>query len=253
MIPDDPFIFNGYGSPRNFDDHEVRLCHLLQRDAKSALESGRRLLSVCPVCKHPWYTVGVQEYPRLTPEQLACLGAILHVDIHAHHLLPRGLCPICSTMYLGGMFSVEEYGPRKGYRFHWKSASPPHRELLALICPRDGLALDALVQMVAKPLVESTRELRSVLDWLETCPPSGTMRALQRDQCQHLARRYPPDNLVGGRLQPWRGYAWHTPCPPLGGDALVTLAVADQLPAHPPFVRLLLSWSILSRAMRAVL
>src|SRR5579872_3774547 len=128
MIPDDPFIFNGYGAPRNFDDHEVRLCHLLQRDAMSALESGGHLLSVCPVCQHPWYKVGGQEYPRLTSDQLACLGTSLHVDIHALHLLPRGLCPICSTVYLGGMFSVEEYGPCKGYRFHWESALPPHRE-----------------------------------------------------------------------------------------------------------------------------
>jgi hypothetical protein len=47
MIPDDTFIFNGYGAPSNFNDHEVRLRHLQQQDALPILNDGRHLLSVC--------------------------------------------------------------------------------------------------------------------------------------------------------------------------------------------------------------
>ncbi len=86
MIPDNTFIFKQYVVPRNFDDHAVRLHQLLQQDAMPTLESSGHLLAVCPVCKHPWYKVGRQEYPRLTLEQLAFVGAILNVETHALHL-----------------------------------------------------------------------------------------------------------------------------------------------------------------------
>src|SRR5713101_9799358 len=215
MIPDDTFIFNHAGAPRNFDDHEVRLRHLLQRDAMPTLESGRHLLSVCQVCKRPWYKAGRQEYPRLTPEQLVFLGATLHVDTSVLHLLPRALCPICSTVYLGGMFSVEGYPQRKGYRFLWESALPPRSRLMALVCRREGLTLDALVHLSLEPHVESTRDMCSVLVWLETCPFPETIRACPDEQCQHLARLYPPGNLVVGSVHQWRGYAWDAPCTPL--------------------------------------
>ena len=46
MIPDNTFIFNGYGTPRNFGDHEVRLLHLLHQDALPTLKDRRPLLSV---------------------------------------------------------------------------------------------------------------------------------------------------------------------------------------------------------------
>jgi hypothetical protein len=83
MIPDDPFNFNHAGAFSNFGDQEVRLRHLLQQNALPTVESGRHLLSVCPICKRPWYKAGSREYPRLTPEQLACLGVALHTDVNA--------------------------------------------------------------------------------------------------------------------------------------------------------------------------
>ena len=49
MIPDDTIIFNGYGAPRNFDDHEAHVRHLLQQDALPTLKDRRHLLSVCEV------------------------------------------------------------------------------------------------------------------------------------------------------------------------------------------------------------
>ncbi len=253
MIPDDPFIFNHYGALSNFDDHEVRLRHLLQQVALPTLEDSRHLLSVCPVCKHPWYKAGTDEYPRLTLEQLASLGATLHTDIHSLHLLPRALCPICSTVYLGGMFSAQEYPQHKGYHFLWESASPRRIRLLAMVCRCEGLTLDTLFQLSPEPLVESTRDMRSVLAWLEMCPFPETIRAYSEEQCQQLARCYPPGNAADGRVHQWQGYVWNTLCPPPGVDVLVSLAVALPPSALAPFTSLLLSWNILARAMRAVL
>jgi len=253
MIPDDTFIFNHSGALRNFDDHEARLRHLLQQDVMPTLEGGRHLLCFCQVCKHPWYKAGRQAYPRLTLEQLALLGAALHIDIHSLHLLPGALCPICSTIYLGGIFSIEEYPQHRGYRFLWESVSLHHIELLAMICRLEGLALDTLVQMSPEPRKDSMRDVCSVLAWLETCPFPEPIRAYPDDQCQQLDRRYPPENLVDGSVHHWRGYAWDVPCPPLGGDVQVSLAVALPPSALAPLTSLLLSWSVLARAMRTVL
>lgn len=185
MIPDDTIIFNHSGATRHFDDHEVRLRHLLQQDATSTLEGGRHLLFICQVCKRPWYKAGRREYPRLTLEQLAFPGASLHADIHALHLLPRSLCSICSTIYLGGMFTVGAYPHHRGYRFLWASASPRSIQLLAIVCRSEGLRLDTLLEM--------------------------------------------------------------------SPDVLISLAVAIHSLPLSPFTSLLLSWSVLARAMRTVL
>ena len=148
MIPEESFNFNRCSPSGNFDHPEVRWPHLLQQDAVLALEAGWHLLAVCPVCKHPWYKAGRQEYPRLTPVQLAFLGAALQVDIQALYLLPRAICPICSALHLGGMFSAEIYPHHSGYRFLWECATPRRIQLLAMVCAAEGLSLDALVQMI---------------------------------------------------------------------------------------------------------
>jgi len=253
MIPDDTIIFNHCSALSTFDDHEVRLRHHLQLDVVTTIEAGRHLLSVCPICKHHWFKAGRQEFPRLTLEQLAFLGAALHVDIHSSYLLPRAFCPICSAIYLGGMFSVEEYPQREGYQFLWESASPRHLRLLALVFRRAGRTLDGLVPLSLEPVSESLRDMLSVLAWREMCPFPETIRAYPEEQCQYLARRYPSGSAVDGKVHRWQGYAWDTLCPPLGGDVQVSLAVALPPSALGPFTSLLLSWNILARAMRGVL
>ncbi len=253
MIPDDPFIFNGYGALTNLDDHEVRLHHLLGQDAIPTPQDGRHLLFVCPICKRPWYKGARQEHPRLTPEQLAFLGTALHTDIHALHLLPKALCPICSTVYLGGMFSVDAYAHHRGYRFLWESASPRRIRLLAMVCRREGLTLDLLVQMSPETCMEPVCDMRAVLAWLETCPFPETTRAYTDEQSQQLAHRCPPGSAPDGSVHLWRGYAWKASCPPLGGDVLVSLAVALHPLAPSPFASLLIGWHVLARAMRTVL
>src|SRR5947209_4067527 len=166
MIPDQPFNFNHFGAGSDFDAQNVHMCHILPQGAMPSLETGRHLLSLCPVCKQPWYKAGRSEYPRLMPEHLAFLGALLQVDIQALYLLPRALCTICSALHLGGMFSAEAYAHHSGYRFLWESVSPRRIQLLAMVCAVEGLTLDVLVQMRPERLAEPLCEIRSVLTWL---------------------------------------------------------------------------------------
>ena len=253
MIQEESFNFNRFRRSGNFDHPEVRWSHQLHQDAMSALEAGKHLLLVCPVCKQPWYKAGRRDYPRLTPEQLVFLGALLQVDTQALYLLPRALCPICSALHLGGMFSVETYPHDGGYRFLWESASPRRIQLLAMVYAMEELTLDALVQMKPEQFAEPLGDMHSVLTWLETCSFPETIQTLSDAHSQHLARSFPPGDTVDGGLHRWRGYAWETNCPLLGGHALVSLAVTTRSDALPPFASLRLSWRVLARAMRVVL
>jgi hypothetical protein len=91
-----------------------------------------------------------------------------HANINALYLLPRALCPLCRTVHLGGMFSIGEYPHHRGYCFLWESASPLHIRLLAIVCQREGLALDTLLQIAPYPFTESALPAaRSVLAWIE--------------------------------------------------------------------------------------
>ncbi len=253
MIPDDTTIFNGSGARRYFDDHEVRLRQVLGQDALRATGGGRHLLYGCPVCKRPWFKAGRREYPRLTPEQLAHLGIVLHADIHAFHQLPSALCPICSTIHLGGIFSVGGYPHHSGYHFLWESAAQSRLRLQAMVCRSLGITLDALLHMSPDLLLETGCTLHAVLAWLETCPLPETIQAYTQEQGQYLSYRFPPGNTADGRAHHWQGYAWEAVCPPLGGHVLVSLAVTLPPLDPSPFFSLLMSWRALARAMRTVL
>jgi hypothetical protein len=163
------------------------------------------------------------------------------------------LCPICSAVYLGGVFSVEEYPQHSGYRFLWDCASPRHLRLLGLVYRRDRCTLDGLVPLSLETLVHALAHARSVLAWLERCPSPLTIRTWPDDQCQQSVYGSPLEHMGHQSACQWRGYAWDGLCPPLGGDALVSVAVAGGFGALAPLTNLLLSWSILARVMRTVL
>ena len=122
-----------------------------------------------------------------------------------------------------------------------------------MVCRGEGLTLDALLQRIPETFAEPLGEMRSLLSWLETCPSPQTIQAFTDEQSQQLALCCPPGSAVDGSLCQWRGYAWETPCPPLGGDVLISLAVAIPTQTLPPFDSLRLGWRVLARAMRAVL
>ena len=254
MLPEESFNFNRFRTSSNFDHPEVRWPHLLQQDAVSALEAGRHLLAVCPICKHPWYKAGRQEYPRLTPVQLAFLGATLQVD-------SRGPLPASQ----GDLHDLQCLSPGRHVLRRDLSArrrvSLPVGERLASSHPAAG---DGLCSGGTHPGCARADDIPSgspnlwarcvpCLTWLETCPFPETIQTLSDEQSQHLARSFPPGNTIDESLRCWRGYAWETNCPLLGGHALVSLAVTTRPDALPPFASLRMGWQVLARAMRVVL
>jgi hypothetical protein len=46
MLPNNTIIFKQYGDARNFDDHDVRLHHHVQRDASLTPKESKHFLSV---------------------------------------------------------------------------------------------------------------------------------------------------------------------------------------------------------------
>ena len=77
----------------------------------------------------------------------------------------------------------------------------------------------------------------------------GVYRRAVRATC----RRCPLGSASTRCVHRWHGYAWEESCPPLGGKVLVSLAVALPPGAPSPFASLLIGWTVLARAMRAVL
>jgi hypothetical protein len=258
MIPDDSFIFNRNFVARHFDDFEIRLQHTLGQDAAPTLAGGRHLLYACPVCKCPWYKAGRHEYTRLTSEQLAHLSAVFHVDFHIQYALPGKLCPICSTIYLGGIFSVEEYfsayaSQTNGFRMLWESASPPYASLLAIVYPSVCLPISEIVELEPDPLTSTIQDVHAVLQWLETRPCPNLARVFNEAESRLLTYHVPPENANHQEVRQWHGYAWKDICSPRASAVTIALAGATPQGEMVPCARLLTGWRFLARAMRVVL
>lgn len=253
MIPDDLQIFNPHVVPRHFDDHETRLRCRFGQDATPTLDGGRHLLYACPVCKRPWYKAGRREYVRLTSEQLCHLGAILHADISTTHTLPRAICPICSTVLLDGIVTIETCSARRGYRLTWERALPPRPILLAMLCKQDNLPADEFSWPVPALPIVAMREVSPTLSWLEMCPFPASPRPYTDEECRQLALRLYPGQSPDLLSHWWQGYRWMALCPPLGGVAVISLVVASPPGEPAPFARLLTAWKLLARTMRVVL
>ena len=258
MIPDDSFIFNRQFVTRHFDDFEIRLQHTLGQDAVPTLAGGRHLLYACPVCRCPWYKAGRREYTRLTSEQLAHLSTVFHVDLDIRFALPRKLCPICSTIYLGGIFSVEEYrcdhaAQRTGYRLLWESASPPCASLLAVVYQSVNLPVSELVQLEPDTFTSSIQHVLPVLQWVETRHCPNLVRVLTREEGKLLSCHVPPGESANYEVCQWQGYVWKDICSPLACPVTMMLAVATSSHEIAPCARLLDVWRVLARAMRVVL
>lgn len=258
MIPDDATIFNTTNAvPTHFDDHEARLRAHLGQDAVPTA-GGRHLLYYCPICKRPWYKAGRSEYPRLPSEQLAQLGEALHADISMLHAFPQALCSICSVIYLGGTFSVEEYRPqvqpyRWGYRFSWEEAAPPRTHLIGMLCQRERLTTERLLRMQPDILMTPVGHVRAVLAWMETLSYPDAIFGYNDEESQSLGQRIPPCPYPDGTPRIWRGYSWIGVCPPLHGEVLLSLATALHPRAMYTFPRLFTSWKMLARMMRVIL
>ncbi len=261
MLPDHFPLFNSHGVPRHFDDAEARLRAQLHQDAVPTLAGGRHLLSVCPVCKRPFYSAGRHVYPRLTDEQFTHLGSTLHADVQSLHLLPRSLCPICSTIYLDGLFTLQAYRQDasarcQGYHLLWESASPPYTSLVAMVCRPASMPLRTLLSLEPETGLSTMQEVHAFLAWLETRPCPALARVYSDEERHLLAQRLSPAHGIPGQNEEpriWWGYGWRDTCLPLDATVLVALAVTVSPLAPAPLAPLLLAWRVLARAMRTVL
>src|SRR5260370_7434626 len=111
------------------------------------------------------------------------------------------------------------------------------------------LTMYRVILMTPEPLSESVCDVLSVLAWLEMCLFTEPIRAYTEEQCQHLAQRCPPGSTPDRGVHLWRGYAREESCPPLGGDVLVSLAVALPALAPSPFTNLPIVRHELHRAL----
>jgi hypothetical protein len=257
MIPDDATIFNSGVVPKNFDDHETRLRSWLGQDALSTV-GGRHLLYACPVCKRPWYKAGKSEYSRITSEQLAYLGEALHTDISVLCAFPQALCSICSVIYLGGTFSVEEYRSdcqpyRWGYHLTWEEASFPQSHLIGMICQREKLNPGELLRMRPDILATPVKHARAVFAWMETLSIPDAIFRYTDEESGHLCQRIPLRPSPEDMRRVWRGYSWIEECPPLHGEVIISLAVALHPQATYSFSGLLANWKVLARMLRVIL
>ena len=262
MLQEEQPHFNPFAVSGHFDDAEARLRYRLGQDAVPTLEGGRHLLYICPICKRPWYQAGRRAYPRLTAEQLTHLAATFHADVQAIHTLPRSLCAICSTVYLDGLFTIEEYRQGNsshchGYHLLWESASPPYTALVAIIARSADVPLRTLLQREPDTLTAPLRDVCAVLAWLETRPCPPAVRVHSDEERRLLAHRLPRQSIhgTGETLEPrlWCGYAWKDACLPLGDLVLVSLSITGSPLAPTPYAQLLHAWRVLARAMRTVL
>lgn len=257
MIPDNTNIFNTHFIPKNFDDHEMRMRSWLGQDAAPTI-GGRHLLYSCPVCKRPWYKAGKCEYPRITNEQLGQLGETLHADTSLLCSFPQALCSICSVIYLGGVFSVEEYRPdiqpyRWGYHFTWEDASFLQTHLIGMVCRREQLTPSELLRMQPDILATPVRNVRAVLAWMEALSFPYAIFRYTDEESQHLSQRIPPKPGPDDIQRIWRGYSWIKECPPLHGEVIISLAIALHPLETYSFDRLFTSWKLLARMMRIIL
>jgi hypothetical protein len=233
--------------PLGFDDPEVRLRHVLGQDAPLA-EGGRHVIYNCTICRRPWYRAGKREYPRITAAQLVLLRNIFHIEDAKR--LPEALCRVCSTGYLGGAFSIEEYWWNKGFHVSWEGVSPSRSFLVAMVHRRELRSLQDLLGSSPDTLLASGQTVKWVLDWLSKAAPSCA-HGMGEEECMALARRLPPGCDMSGLPRIWKGFAWIDDCPALGEEVIVTLALAidPRLADRVSLAHLAGSWKLLATFM----
>jgi hypothetical protein len=148
--------------------------------------------------------------------------------------LPAGICRRCLWRQGGGSIEIDEHGQGKGFGFSWEypSPSPIHALLVILSAHWIGHITDP--GAVRPDIVTRPRKMRQVLTWfaeLPASPPLTPLDAGDPELVSHLMSGNPPGFGQPGTEQwRWRASLGGAPCPPLGGPALLLLALALALP-----------------------
>lgn len=213
-----------------FDDHLVRRDHTLQLLLKllapPLLEGGRAILWFCHLCQKPWYEVGRRaSFVCLSASQLTEIAQQLGVKIGTLSSLPRSICPLCASLHLGGIPTIEEYLDGQGYRFNWQARTRLHTRLFCQIYRWNLCSIsEVLLEGDSAPCDVPTApkaQVSNVLAWLKTLAEPGKEQTvlLTESDMKSMNLLHPPSPGFA-----WCGYSWKGSCPVLG-QVLVTLGM----------------------------
>ncbi len=192
---------------------------------------GIRLLYRCNVCQRIWLQDGKRVVPELDDRQLQELSHTLQAPLDR---LPASTCRLCLLRAGHGAIEMDEYGQGMGFGFSWECPQPHLvHAMLTILSPR-WLARQSDPAGSLPDVVRHPQKMRAVLTWLTQCPCPRQYHVLERPMLQALATTNPPGFGQPGTGQwQWKGSRFSALCPPLGGHALLLLAVA--MPATEPF------------------
>jgi hypothetical protein len=217
-------------TPHYFDDHLVKRDHTLQLQLKqlapTLLEGGSAILWFCHLCQKPWYEVGRRaSFVCLSASQLTEIAQHLGVQICTPSLLPRSICPLCASLHLGGIPTIEEYLDGQGYRFSWQARTRRHTRLFCMIYRWNKSSISEMVREGdSAPYDVPTAlkaQVRNILAWLKDLAEPGKEEAvlLTQTDMKSMNLLHPP---APGFT--WCGYGWKGSCPVLG-QVLLTLGM----------------------------
>jgi hypothetical protein len=213
-----------------FDDHRVRKEHALQLQLKQfappLLDGGRAILWFCHLCQKPWFEMGRRaSFVCLSISQLAEIGQQLGAWIGNISTLPASICPLCASLHLGGIPTIEEYLDGQGYRFTWEARTARNTRLFSIVYRWNTSSTSEMVSKVGSApcdvLTGSMEQMRSMLAWLKTLAEPDQEEAVFLSECtlERMSRyETPPPGFA------WSSHGWKARCPLLG-QVLVVLGM----------------------------
>lgn len=209
---------------------------------------GVKLLLCCPSCQRIWVQDGKRVELDLTEDQVRARAQELCADLTA---LPSCTCRRCLARTGGGVIEIDEYGQGKGFGFSWEYPSPHPIHALLVILSAHWIGHRTDPGAVLPDIVTRPRKMRQVLTWfaeLPASPPLTPLDAGDPELVSHLMSGNPPGFGQQGTEQwRWRTSMGVAPCPPLGGPALLLLALALPPAAAAAVGELFPTWQALAR------
>ena len=238
-----------------FDDHRVRREHALQLRLKQLapplLEGGRAILWFCHLCQKPWYEVGRRaSFVCLSASQLTQIAQQLGVKICTPPLLPRSICPLCASLHLGGIPTIEEYLDGQGYHFSWQARTRCHTRLFCQIYRWNTNSISEMVRegdSTPRDVPTAPKaQVRNVLIWLKTLAEPGEEEAVLLIENDMNSLHLPSPGFA------WCGYGWKGSYPVLG-QVLLTLGMTFPDSSICSSGLLVACWRQIAREIESVL
>lgn len=189
---------------------------------------GVRILYQCRICQRIWLQDGKSAILDLHPEQVQHFAQALSADVAQ---LPASTCRLCLWRDGGGSVDIDEYGLGEGFGLCWEIPRPLiiHASS-AMLSPTEALRWESQPDVLTQP-----EKLRAVLRSVKDAPLPSDIQMLDPifGHIQSMTLR-PGFGQANTEDWQWRSWAFTVPCPPLDGEATVTLMLA--LPSTEQFL-----------------